>query len=87
MAFSASSISRMLHEEFGIITLPDRRREGYRVTGSKTTGTVTIHVMFDHEKSCERKTRNLAKALLNYGYQVSVNAVDGLITLTGKVSI
>lgn len=84
MALHAPTVSRHLHESHGIITLPDRRRQGYRVTGSKVTGTVTIHVMFDHDGARERKTKDLAQALKADGFEMRVNAVDGLITLIGK---
>ncbi|AXQ51868.1 helix-turn-helix DNA binding domain protein [Gordonia phage Catfish] len=62
MKVHAPSVSRKLRADFGIVTVPDYTRSGYRVTGG-VLGTVTIACQFDIEATAERKARDLEDAI------------------------
>lgn len=70
---NAAAISRLLKREFGITTLPDHRREGYRASNSGP-GRVAITMQFDSDTMAARKAAYLAAALRERGYVVEVNS-------------
>lgn len=82
---SASAVSRYLHNHCEIITLPDFRREGYRVTGGRGTGRVTIYCNFDSEFVSRTRAADLAEQLRDGGFEVEVNDMnEGILKVTGR---
>lgn len=79
----ASAVSRHLHSKYGIITVPDHTREGYRVSG-RSDKSVAIYCQFNNDAKAQRRADELADALEAEGYVVR-RLGEGIITIDGKL--